>query len=253
MITTPSRFVRHDLMCTDVPAATRFYSELFDWKTTEVKAMGMTIVRLSVEEQVLGGIIPFDKSLGHPSHWVPYVYVASVDDCCKRVRELGGQVCMGATDIPPGTFAMINDPQKAIFSPFTPKGDAPAEPTGPPGAGNFCWDELLTNDVESAARFYTALFDWGSQEWDMGPAGKYTLFMRDQSPIAGMLKIPDGAPQPPAWVSYVAVDDADATTARAQELGSTIAVPPKDIPDVGRIAVFFDPTGALIAVLKRKG
>src|SRR5437867_1847589 len=102
MVTTLSRFIRHDLMCTDVPAGTRFYSELFGWQTTEVKVMGFTVVRVSAGSVVLGAIMPFDARLGHPSHWVPYVYVGSVEECCQRISELGGEVCMGATQIPPG-------------------------------------------------------------------------------------------------------------------------------------------------------
>jgi predicted enzyme related to lactoylglutathione lyase len=250
MDTAPSRFIRHDLMCTDPAAGTRFYTELFGWKTTEVKVMGATIQRLSVGDRVLGAIVPFDKSHGYPSHWVPYVYVASIDDCCKRVRELGGQVCMGATDIPPGTFAMVNDPQKALFSPFTPRSGAPAEPPATPGMGEFCWDELLTNDVAGARQFYQSLFGWGAKDWDMGPEGTYTLFSIGETPHAGMMQIPEGAPQPPAWLPYVLVDDADANVARANEMGGQVALPPKDIPDVGRIAVLVDPTGAVFAILK---
>jgi predicted enzyme related to lactoylglutathione lyase len=252
MATTPSRFIRHDLMCTDVAAGVRFYCGLFGWKTVEVKFMGSTIQRLLAGERVLGAIIPFDKSLGHPSHWVPYVYVESVDDCCKRVRALGGQVCMGATDFPPGTFAMVNDPEKALFSPFTPKGGPPSEPPPAPGPGEFCWDELLTNDVAAAREFYQKLFGWESSEWDVGSAGTYMLFMIDETPVAGMLKLPEGAPQPPNWLPYVAVDDADATVAKARALGGQIALPPMDIPDVGRIAALIDPTSGHIAILKRE-
>jgi len=253
MGTTPSRFIRHDLMCTDVPAGVRFYSALFGWTTTEIKFMGSTIVRLLSGDRVQGAIIPFDKSLGFPSHWVPYIYVASVDDCCKRVGELAGQVCMGASQIPPGTFALVNDPQKAMFSPFTPITGAPAEPPPPPGIGMFCWDELLTTDVDAAKQFYASLFGWGSNEMEMGPAGSYTLFTHDASPVAGCMKIPDGAPQQSRWVSYVVAEDADATAARTQELGGTVAVPPQDIPDVGRFAVLSDPTGGLFGILRRKG
>ena len=252
MSSAPNRFIRHDLMCTDVPAGVRFYCGLFGWKTTEVKFMGSTIHRLLVGERILGAIIPFDRNLGHPSHWVPYVFVESVDECCKRVRALGGQVCMGATDFPPGTFAMVNDPQKALFSPFTPKTGAPTEPPAAPGVGEFCWDELLTNDVAAARAFYQSLFDWGSSDWNMGPEGTYTLFTVGDTPVAGMMKLPEGAPQPPNWLPYVAVEDADATVQKACELGGQVAWPPTDIPDVGRIAALLDSTGGHIAILKRK-
>jgi predicted enzyme related to lactoylglutathione lyase len=49
---------------------------------------------------------------------------------------------------------------------------------------------------------------------------------------------------------YIAVDDADATIARARKLGATIYVGPEDIPNVGRFGVLQDPTGASVAILK---
>ena len=52
------------------------------------------------------------------------------------------------------------------------------------------------------------------------------------------------------WLPYVAVDDADATLARARKLGGTICTGPEDIPNVGRFGVLQDPTGAALAILK---
>jgi hypothetical protein len=55
---------------------------------------------------------------------------------------------------------------------------------------------------------------------------------------------------PPHWLPYVAVDDADATIARARELGATIPGDPEDIPGVRRFSVLEDPTGAVLAIMK---
>ena len=46
------------------------------------------------------------------------VYFA-VDDCdaaATTVAELGGEVCVAPTDIAPGRFAVVADPQGATFS-----------------------------------------------------------------------------------------------------------------------------------------
>ena len=40
----------------------------------------------------------------------------------------------------------------------------------PPATSTFCWNELMTGDVEAAKKFYTALFGWETKEMDMGPA-----------------------------------------------------------------------------------
>ena len=49
--------------------------------------------------------------------------------------------------------------------------------------------------------------------------------------------------QPPAWTTYVSVEDADASIAKAKAAGATVFVEPMDVLDVGRMAVFADPTG----------
>ena len=54
--------------------------------------------------------------------------------------------------------------------------------------------------------------------------------------------------QPPAWTSYISVTDADATIAKVKAAGGMVFVEPMDVLDVGRMAVFADPTGAAAAV-----
>jgi uncharacterized protein len=243
-----SRVVRHDLMCTDPVAGAAFYSALFGWKMTEVKVMGMTIRRLTLGDAVLGAIMPFDAAMGLPSHWVPYMQVASVDDTCRRVSELGGEVCMGAMDIPPGRFALANDPAGAIFSPFTPKQPIAETPVpAPPGA--FCWDELLTTDPGAATAFYTALLGWDQRTEPMADGAPYTVLTRDGAPAAGVMAMPRGATFRPSWLPYVAAADVDETAGRARSLGATVTTGPADIPGIGRFAVLSDPTAARVALL----
>ncbi|HET7420924.1 MAG TPA: VOC family protein, partial [Candidatus Dormibacteraeota bacterium] len=47
---------------------------------------------------------------------------------------------------------------------------------------------------------------------------------------------------------YIGTRDADATAKKIQAEGGTIVAPPFDVMDVGRMAVFQDPTGAFIAL-----
>ena len=58
---------------------------------------------------------------GTPSFWLPYFLVANVDASTELARSLGGSVHMGPQDIPnTGRFAVIVDPQGAVFCLFTP-------------------------------------------------------------------------------------------------------------------------------------
>ena len=55
---------------------------------------------------------------------------------------------------------------------------------------------------------------------------------------------------PPHWNVYFQVDDVDATTAQAGELGGKVVAPPFDVAGVGRIAVIADPQGGMFNVLQ---
>ena len=109
------------------------------------------------------------------------------------------------------------------------------------GPGQFSWNELLADDVESAAAFYTNLLGWTTAAMPGGMP--YTLFKKNGSEVAGLMKLPMPG-IPPHWLNYVTVEACDATAARVTEIGGTICAPPFDIPNVGRIAVVQDPQGA---------
>jgi predicted enzyme related to lactoylglutathione lyase len=60
--------------------------------------------------------------------------------------------------------------------------------------------------------------------------------------------LPEGVS--PHWLPYVAVEDVDATIARARKLGGTIPLGPEDIPGIGRFGVLQDTTGAVVAIIR---
>jgi predicted enzyme related to lactoylglutathione lyase len=57
---------------------------------------------------------------------------------------------------------------------------------------------------------------------------------------------------PPMWNSYVTVQSADDSAAKAAELGATVHAPPFDVMDAGRMAVIQDPQGAFFMVWEPK-
>lgn len=72
------------------------------------------------------------------------------------------------------------------------------------------------------------------------------MFEVGGAPVAGGTPIfMEG--QPSAWTTYVSVAGADATIAKVKQSGGTVFVEPMDVLDVGRMAVFADPTGAAAA------
>lgn len=53
----------------------------------------------------------------------------------------------------------------------------------------------------------------------------------------------------PHWGTYFAVDDADQAARGAVELGATLHVPARDIPDVGRFCGITSPQGVPFYVI----
>lgn len=119
--------------------------------------------------------------------------------------------------------------------------------------GRFVWYELVTTDPQAAQSFYTDVIGWSTAPFE-GTETPYTMWMNGEAPIGGVMEIPKEARDrdvPPHWLAYVEVEDVDATAKKAEGLGATIIVQPRDIPDVGRFAILHDPQGATIAIYKR--
>ena len=51
-------------------------------------------------------------------------------------------------------------------------------------------------------------------------------------------------------MTYIAVDDVEATVAATTAAGGAVAQAPFDVPGVGRIAMIKDPSGAVVGVMQ---
>src|SRR6266850_288905 len=112
--------------------------------------------------------------------------------------------------------------------------------------GTFSWADLGTTDAEAAKAFYTGLFGWEPEDMPVPGSGPYTMMRVDDDDVAAIYGAQAG--RPPVWLAYVTVEDADATAARAKELGATLISEPFDVLSAGRMAVVQDPQGAALAV-----
>jgi predicted enzyme related to lactoylglutathione lyase len=242
--TAVGTFTWHDHMSDDAGTAQKFYTDLLGWEIEIWKAGEFDYPMIKANGQQHGGFGPAQG--GAPAHWLGHVLVEDVDETVAKAEAAGGKLLGQPLDIPEvGRMAVIQDPQGAAISAFTPLGEP-----GPSG-GTFVWDELMTTDVEGAKSFYREIFGWTTSDMDMGEGRTYTLFARaDGTNVAGCLAAPPGAEGQPQWYPYLATDDADATTAKAKELGATVYMEPTSMPDVGRFSVLADPSGATFGLLQ---
>ena len=118
--------------------------------------------------------------------------------------------------------------------------------------GTPSWVELSSPDADVAATFYGELMGWTATE--PGPVeetGGYRMFQQGDKNIGGLMgHMRPG--QPTVWSTYISVADADATADKVTAEGGTAVVTPMDVMDIGRMAFFSDPTGAVFGVWQPK-
>ena len=252
MATPNGQFVWYDLITTDTSAAKKFYSEVAGWGAADYDNVpGYTMWTANGEP---GGGYVDSKSGGMgdaPPHWLPYVAVPDVDKSAALVKELGGQVITGPSDIPnTGRFAIIADPTGAVLAIFTSSSPGEVQDL-PPKLGQFSWNELTSTDHNAAFDFYNRIFGWEKQdEMDMGDMGTYLMYGKNGKMYGGMMKAAPGMPV--AWLPYIMVDSADKAVERSTAAGGSTILPPIEVPGGDRVSVLRDPQGAAVGVHSRK-
>jgi predicted enzyme related to lactoylglutathione lyase len=110
-----------------------------------------------------------------------------------------------------------------------------------------CWIDTTQPDPDAAMAFYGGLFGWEFEDvLPRDAPGRYAIAKLPGGDVGGVGSQPDGPPIA-LWNTYVWVDDADETAAKARDAGGTIVMEPMDVFEAGRVAVFTDPEGATIA------
>jgi predicted enzyme related to lactoylglutathione lyase len=257
----------------DPEAAVDFYRGIFGWEFEDVMPPGSEgkyfVARQRGGDVAAVGSIP--EAAPPVAMWNTYVWVESADDTASKVREAGGGVVMEPFDVMAfGRMAVFTDPEGAAFCVWQAKEHRGARVVNEEGSLNF--NGLGTRDVEGAKSFYGSVFGWttlaldgGAEMWTLPGYGDY--LERDnpdlrkqiaeagapegfEDVVASINPIQDDQPDTPAhWSVTFAVDDADATAAKATELGGTVIVPPFDAPWV-RMTVINDPQGATLIASK---
>jgi uncharacterized protein len=111
--------------------------------------------------------------------------------------------------------------------------------------GTFSWVDLSTSDAGGAKVFYGELFGWEFEDNEVPGGGVYTMCHLQGDAVAAIIQQDE---QPGHWNNYVTVVSADETTAKAKQLGAHVFEEPFDVVEAGRMAVFADPSGAMLCV-----
>jgi len=122
-----------------------------------------------------------------------------------------------------------------------------------PLVGKVVWNDLVTQDLDVARRFYGGLFGW-TFEQSTAPGGKpYLLARSGHIFVAGMLAVnsPSKDVVLSRWLPYMSVSDVDASVAKATAGGATVLVSARDV-NLGRVAVISDREGAVLGLARSR-
>jgi uncharacterized protein len=240
-----------DLASGDIESSKSFYASLFGWTahvTPEPEAGGYTMFKKDGKD--VAGVGPKTGD-DQPEQWTTYVSVEDAKETAAKAVKAGAKILMEPMEVmAAGSMAVLMDPTEAVIALWQSGEHKGAELFNSPGA--LGWNELATRDVPSASKFYGEVFGWDPHTSGEG-ADAYTEFKLNNRGIAGMIDMDlKGLPAeiPPHWLPYFTVDDCAAVTARAQELGGQVRMPPTKISE-GTFSVIADPRGAVFALISQ--
>jgi predicted enzyme related to lactoylglutathione lyase len=109
------------------------------------------------------------------------------------------------------------------------------------------WNDLNTNDPDTAVDFYSALFGWTFEKVPSDEVDYRVIKNGDRSNGGVMRNREQGMPS--FWMPYFAVEDVEDAAEKASAGGGGKYAGPIDVP-TGRASVLHDPAGAAFAVFE---
>jgi predicted enzyme related to lactoylglutathione lyase len=120
-----------------------------------------------------------------------------------------------------------------------------------PLLGKMIWHDLITEDIDSARKFYGELLGWTFEDSSGGRNREYVVARKGDVIVAGLLAVDastDGEIYS-RWLPYMSVDDVDAALSRSIAGGASVAVTARNV-SIGRVAAIVDPQGAVIGLAR---
>jgi predicted enzyme related to lactoylglutathione lyase len=244
----PGKFVWADLVTDNVPAARKFYGQLFGWT---FQTFGNYTIAAN-GERPLAGIFqrerPKDQS-GHP-RWFGYISVASVQRAERTVTRLGGRVLAPPEKVPKrGEQAVFADPEGALFGVVKSSAGDPEDLLAAPG--DWIWIQLLSRDARKAAEFYRGIGRYDVvANTESNRMSDYVLVSEGYARATVRTIANANAEVRPTWLPFVRVKNVAESVARAKQLGGAVRLEPRPGLFEGKVAVIADPAGADVGLLQ---
>ncbi len=235
-----------DYLTSEPPKAEKYFRTLFGW-TFQTMTMSTGPYTLIMNNGVaIGGVqapLPDTPTYRYSepySRWSPHLIIENGHEGSGKVKTRGGKVLREPSALlDMGRLVVALDANGTGFSMRQPATVQP-DPgwAGPPNS--FCWAELYTLNTSSSVAFYKAIIGFTETKSPL-PDGTYHMLEKGGVPQAGV-RLPMPGVQT-GWFAWVRVPDLVQTVHKAQQLDSTVIMPPGN-----NMALLVDPYGCTLGL-----
>lgn len=247
----PGKVIWADLVTPDLNQAEHFYAGLFGWTFQSVVGDSNYAVALMNGEAVGGLLQRTNPAREHRQPaWLTFISVGDVDAVKRTAVAHGARVLAEPkTYAQRGRQAVFADADGAVFAVLaSSSGDPPEELAAP---GEWLWSSLLVKNVDQETAFYHALFAYDNFDLPSDDQSKHVILSSGGFARAGVSALPgDSVRRHPHWLNFVRVEDAEASSAKAVQLGGRVLVEPRVDRHGGKLAVVADPSGAPLGLME---
>jgi len=244
------KFIWFDLATASIEQQKVFYGEVFGWKFRTLGDTDDQYTLITNGDRNVAGMFLVKAREDAPvgALWIGLMSIEDPVKAASAVERGGGVVhAQPMTLTQRGTYAVFRDPDGALFGVL--KSDSGDPPDQAVAIGDFLWVDLFADQPEKAAGFYQQLAGYELTKSEEKAGAERIILASHGLPRAGVVPLPEDVSRA-GWLPYIKVEDVAATLKKVVEAGGYIMVPPaEDLLD-GNLAIFSDPQGGVLGVVK---
>jgi predicted enzyme related to lactoylglutathione lyase len=245
----PGKFIWFELASTKPDQLKKFYGDVFGWTFKTITSTNEEYALVRNGNHAIAGIFKSKprSDVDFGALWIGMLSVPDPQKTVEIVTNSGGVVHTSPKAVPNrGTYALLRDPEGALFGVLKSDGGDPLDREIK--NGDFLWLDLFAKDTQAASAFYKNLAGYEVTTDEIQGVKRVFLWAGDKY-RAGIVPLPEGANRS-GWLPYVKVEDVNVMLKKVEAAGGVVMVPPdKSLLD-GNLAIFADPLGGIMGIIK---
>jgi len=249
-ISSPGKFIWFDLATPAIVDQQIFYEDVFGWSYQNPVQTDDAYVLVTNHGKAIAGMFSVKQPGGEQdgATWIALMSVEDPEKAVQTAKANGGSLELGPVHVARrGRHALLRDPGGALFGVLNSDSGDPPDQEVP--IGGVFWVDLFTREVDKMADFYSKLVPYSVTEREVAQGINGRLLSAQDRPRAGIVPVDEEANRT-AWVPYVRVENVEATLEKVVDGGGFAIVAPDEAILDGNLAVFVDPNGGVMGIVK---